>query len=168
MQESLKARPTLICKGLNDGEEMEGEVLGAKGISMELLHKRLGHTSQGGMERLVQEQMVRGLEEGMKGDFGMCRGCKMGKSTEQPHPRKAQEIRATEPLELIHTDIAGPFSPNAIEGGGRYNLVIVDDFSRKSWTVAIKKKSDTKVALKEWIAVHGNECGRFSNIIVYE
>ena len=159
MQESLKARPTLICKGLNIREEMEGEVLGGKGISMELLHKRLGHTSQGGMERLVREQMVRGLEEGVKGDFGMCRGCKMGKSSEQPHPRKAQEFRATEPLELIHTDIAGPFSPKAIEGGGQYNLVIVDDFSRKSWTVAIRKKSDTKIALKEWIAVHENEVG---------
>ena len=42
-----------------------------------------------------------------------------------------------------------------------YNLVIVDDFSKKSWTVALKKKSDTKVALKEWIAVHENEvCGK--------
>ena len=91
MQESLKARPTLVCKGLNDGGEMEGEVLGVKGISMELLHKRLGHTSQGGMERLVREQMVRGLEEGMKGDFGMCRGCKLGKSSEKSHPRKTQE-----------------------------------------------------------------------------
>ena len=50
---------------------MEGEVLGAKGIQMELLHKRLGHTSQSGMERLVREQMVRGLEEGMKGELGM-------------------------------------------------------------------------------------------------
>ena len=90
MQESLKARPTLVCKGLNDGGGMEGEVLGGKGISMELLHKRLGHTSQGGMERLVREQMVRGLEEGMKGDFGMCRGCKLGKSSEKSHPRKTQ------------------------------------------------------------------------------
>ena len=41
-----------------------------------------------------------------------------------------------------------------------YNVVIVDDFCRKSWTVAIKKKSDTKVALKEWIAVQENEVGR--------
>ena len=45
------------CKGLNEHEGMEGEVLGGKGISMELLHKRLGHTSQGGMERLVREHL---------------------------------------------------------------------------------------------------------------
>ena len=50
-----------------EGKEdvMEGEVLWGKGISMELLHKRLGHTSQGEMERLVREQLVRGLEEGI-------------------------------------------------------------------------------------------------------
>ena len=150
MRESLKARPTLVCGGLNVPEEMEGEVLGGKVISMELLHKRLGHTSQGGMERLVREQLVRGLEEGIKGDFGMCRGCKMGKSSEKSHLRKAREYRAKEPLELVHTDIASPFNPKAIGGGGSlYNLVIIDDFSRKSWIVPLRQKSDTKVALKE-------------------
>ena len=92
MRESLKARPTLICEGLNGPEEMEGEVLGGKGISMELLHRRLGHTSQGGMERLVREQLVRGLEEGIKGDFGMCRGCKLGKFSGKSHPGKAQML----------------------------------------------------------------------------
>ena len=171
MQETIKARPTLVCgkRGTDGVEErmmegkedvMEGEVLGGKGISMELLHKRLGHTSQGGMERLVREQLVRGLEEGMKGEFGMCRGCKMGKSSEKVHPRKDPDFRAKEPLELIHTDISGPFAPMAVEGGGQYNLVIIDDFSRKSWTLPLKKKSDTKVSLKEWIAVHENEVGR--------
>ena len=29
-----------------------------------------------------------------------------------------------------------------------------------SWTMLSKKKSDTKVSLKEWIAVHENEVGR--------
>ena len=47
MQESLKARPTLVCKGLNDGGEMEGEVLGGNGICMELLHNSLGTLLRG-------------------------------------------------------------------------------------------------------------------------
>ena len=164
MKETAKARPTLICTRLKeaDGEEVkiEGEVLGGKGVQMELLHRRLGHTSQSVIERLVREQMVRGLEEGVKGEFGMCRGCKMGRSSEKNHPRKDSEFRAKEPLEFIHTDIAGPFEPVAIEGRGKYNLVIIDDFSRKSWTVPLKLKSDTKTALKEWISVHENEVGK--------
>lgn len=166
MKETTRARPTLICKRLKDvegnggGEETEAEVLGGKGIQMELLHRRLGHTSQSVIDRLVREQMVRGLEEGVKGEFGMCRGCKMGRSSSMKHPRKDPEYRAKEQLELIHTDIAGPFVPTAIEGRGKYNLVVVDDFSRKAWCIPIKKKSDTATAMKEWIAVHENEVGK--------
>ena len=58
--------------------------------------------------------MFRGLEEGVVGDLKMCRGCKMGKSSEISHPRKDPESRAKEPLKLVHTDLAGPFSPMAI------------------------------------------------------
>ena len=95
MRESLAiARPTLVCDGLNGVEKMEGEVRGGKGISMEMLHKRLGHTSQGGMERLVREHLVTRLEEGMKGDFGMRRGCKMGISSEKAHPQKDPKFYA--------------------------------------------------------------------------
>ena len=166
MKETVRARPTLICERLKEsdenkgGDESEAEVLGGKGIQMELLHKRLGHTSQSVIDRLVREQMVRGLEEGVKGEFGMCRGCKMGRSSDMKHPRKDPEYRAREQLELIHTDIAGPFVPTAIEGKGSYNLVIVDDFSRKAWCIPLKKKSDTSTAIKEWIAVHENEVGK--------
>ena len=63
-------------------------------------------------------------------------------------------------MELIHTDIAGPFVPTAIEGKGSYNLVIVDDFSRKAWCIPLKKKSDTAIAIKEWVAMHENEAGK--------
>lgn len=163
MEESSKARPTLMCEVARHGgeKEVEGEVLGAKGIDIGLLHKRLGHTSRGGLERLVREQMVRGLEDGLQGELKMCRGCKMGRSSEKPHPRKNPIYRAKEQLELVHTDIAGPFKPVAVGGGGgQYNLVIIDDFSRKSWTIPLRRKSDTKVALKDWITVNENQVGK--------
>ena len=101
--------------------------------------------------------MARGLEEGVKGEFWMCRGCKMGRSSDTKHPRKDLEYRAKEPLELIHTDIAGPFAPMAIEGKAKYNLVIVDDYSRKSWCINL---IHTAPAVKEWIAIHGNQVGK--------
>ena len=60
MKESLKGKPNLIWERVKEGKrvDMDAEVLGAKGIHMELLHKRLGHTSQTRMERLVCGQMV--------------------------------------------------------------------------------------------------------------
>ena len=38
--------------------------------------------------------------------------------------------------------------------------VIIDDFNRKSWTIPLRLKSDTKVALKQWIAVNENQSGK--------
>ena len=62
---------------------------------------------------------------------------------------------------IVHTDIARPFDPKAIGGGGsQYNLVIIDDFSRKSWTIPLRKNSDTEVALKQWISVNENQSGK--------
>ena len=36
---------------------------------------------------------------------------------------------------------------------------MVDDYSRKSWVVPLRKKSDTSAALKEWVAVRESESG---------
>ena len=136
MRESIRGKPTLIWTRSENGgrQRLEGEVYGAKGLQMELLHKRLGHTSKSGMERLVREKMVRGLEEGVQGNIGMCRGCQLGRSSEDKHPRKSPSYRASEQLALVHADIAGPFKPAAIGGGGKnYNLVIIGDYRKKSW-----------------------------------
>ena len=91
----------------------------------------------------------------------MCKGCKKGKASGTSHPRKDPEYKAKEPLELVHTDIAGPFNPKSADGRGyQYNLVMVDDYNRKSWCIPLRKKSDTTDALKEWIAVAENQVGK--------
>ena len=85
----------------------------------------------------------------------------MGRSSEKPHPRKDQQYRAKEQLELVHVDIAGSFIPKSVDKKGyQHNLVVVDDFSKKSWCIPLRKKSDTKVGLKEWIVVAENQTGK--------
>ena len=85
MKETIRARPTLICERLKETDENEGggeaeaKVLGGKGIQMELLHGRLGHTSQSVINRLVREQMVRGLEGGCEGGVRDVQGLQTGK-----------------------------------------------------------------------------------------
>ena len=96
----------------------------------------------------------------MKGDFGMCRGCKVGKSSEAAHRSKNHVYRAHEKVKLVHTDLAGPFKPRAIEGKSRYALVFVDDFSRKSWTIPLVTKNGVTQAMKDWILMKENQSGK--------
>ena len=64
MKETVRARPSLICERIKyaneneGGGEVEAEVLGGKGIQIELLHRRLGHTSQSVIDRLVGQYTI--------------------------------------------------------------------------------------------------------------
>ena len=64
--------------------------------------------------------------------------------------------RATKKLELVHADLAGPMRHQSW-GGARNLFVIVDDFSRKSWVILLKQKSDVEARLKEWKILVENE-----------
>ena len=59
--------------------------------------------------------------------FDTCEPCLMGKMTISPFSRTME--RATNLLEIIHTDVCGPMSVEA-RGGYRYVLTLIDDLSR--------------------------------------
>ena len=44
-------------------------------------------------------------------------------------------------LELVHSDICGPINPSS-NGGKRYIITFIDDFSRKTWVYFLQAKSD--------------------------
>ena len=56
-----------------------------------------------------------------------CKPCLMGKMTKTPFSRTME--RATNLLEIIHTDVYSPMSVEA-RGGYRYFLTFTDDLSR--------------------------------------
>jgi hypothetical protein len=62
------------------------------------------------------------------------------KATRKPFKPVVQK-RASELLELIHTDVCGPISPVSL-GGNMYFATFTDDFSRRSEVVFMKKKSE--------------------------
>src|SRR3954469_25186488 len=57
--------------------------------------------------------------------------------------------RATDLLEIIHTDVCGPMSVST-RGGYRYFLTFTDDLSRYRYIYLIKHKSETFEKLKEF------------------
>ena len=76
-----------------------------------LWHKRLGHISKERIQRLVKNEILPDLNFT---DLGICVDCIKEKHTK--HTIKKAATRSTQLLELIHTDICGPFEASGFGG----------------------------------------------------
>jgi transposase InsO family protein len=113
--------------------------------SATLWHKRLGHISQRRIERLVSNEILEPLNFS---DLNDCINCIKGKQT---NFRKYEAKRCSEVLELIHTDICGPF-PTATRNGQRYFISFIDDYSRYGYIYLIKEKAQALDMFKSFKA----------------
>ncbi|GJS35674.1 retrovirus-related pol polyprotein from transposon TNT 1-94 [Tanacetum coccineum] len=104
-----------------------------------LWHKRLGHTNMHLIQSLASKELVRNLPK-LKFDQHFCDACKMGKQAHASHKAK-NIVSMTRCLELLHMDLFGPSAVRSY-GGNRYTLVIVDDYSRYTWTRFLKDKTE--------------------------
>ena len=76
----------------------------------------------------------------------ICSACQAGKQVGASHPVK-NVMTTIRPLELLHMDSFGPIAYISI-GGNKYDLVIIDDFSRFTWVFFVHDKSETQVIFK--------------------
>jgi hypothetical protein len=103
-------------------------------------HQRLGHLNFSDMLKIAGKDVVKGLPKMEKTGKGICGPCQLGKQTRVAH-KKTSGILTSKNLELLLMDLMGP-TRTASLGGKRYILVIVDDFSRYTWAIPIREKSD--------------------------
>lgn len=113
--------------------------------SASLWHKRLGHISKQRIQRLVSDGILGPLN---LADFEVCIECIKGKRTNE---RKLGAERAKDVLELIHTDICGPF-PTVSWNGQRYFITFIDDYSRYGYLYLIHEKSQALDVFKSFKA----------------
>ena len=118
--------------------------------SSTLWHKRLGHVSQKRIERLVSEGILNSLD--FK-NFDTCVKCIKGKRT---NIKGKSSNRASRVLELIHTDICGPF-PSASMNGQQYFITFIDDYSRYGYLYLIHEKSQASDVFKTYKAEVENQ-----------
>ncbi|KAJ9542941.1 LOW QUALITY PROTEIN: hypothetical protein OSB04_029447 [Centaurea solstitialis] len=64
-------------------------------------------------------------------------------------PFNNENERATDLLEIIHTDVCGPFS-HVARGGYRYFITFTDDFSRYGYVYLMRHKSESFERFKEF------------------
>ncbi|GJS45168.1 retrovirus-related pol polyprotein from transposon TNT 1-94 [Tanacetum coccineum] len=104
-----------------------------------LWHRRLGHANMRLIQSLASKELVRNLPKLMF-DQNFCDACKIGKQAHISHKAK-NIVSTTRCLELLHMDLFGPSAVRSY-GGNRYTLVIVDDYSRYTWTRFLKDKTE--------------------------
>ncbi|KAG9450495.1 hypothetical protein H6P81_010460 [Aristolochia fimbriata] len=127
-----------------------------------LWHLRFGHLGFTGLKLLLKEKMVKGLPEIDHPDQ-LCEGCMKGKQHRLPF-EAGHSRRARRPLELVHTDIVGPFEVTSL-GGNRYYLTFIDDFSRYTWVYFLKEKSEALNKLKEFKALAENQSRKYIKVL---
>lgn len=120
-------------------------------------HRRLGHLSFGGMNRLRSAD--NGVEfNGNKQMLDGCVSCAEGKHARTAFKRGEATIKTKEILELIHMDLCGPMETRSL-GGARYFLTMIDDFSRKIFVSFLSEKSAVVEAFRGFKAVVENQTG---------
>jgi hypothetical protein len=74
-------------------------------------------------------------------------GCVIEKQTRRQFGKS--KYSTTRPLELIHTDICGPITPDSFSEN-EYFITFIDDYSRKCWVYFLEKKSEAFETFKKF------------------
>jgi len=115
-------------------------------------HCRLGHISFDNVKHLAEnhpEIAIHGSHSN-----STCDSWVATKQTRIPNHLPSTRI-TTFPLELIHTDLAGPMNIPSL-GGARYLLLFIDDHTRYTTVFTIHQKSETFSKFKEYKALVEN------------
>ena len=122
-----------------------------------LWHKRLGHISKERVNRLIKADI---LPPPDSNDAENCIDCVRGKLTKV---KKKGATRSQNPLEIIHTDISGPYSTTLC--GNKYFITFIDDFSRYCYVYLIREKVDALDMLKVFRTEVEKQLGKIIKIV---
>ena len=145
----LKTCPLIVSRNWTKLKLHNGQQIHLNVSRFRTLHRRFGHLGKDALRHLPKN--VRGVDsvDSPEDEDEPCEGCAWGKSTRLPFP--PSDKRATEPLELVHTDLDGPMRTQAI-GGYKYFAGFIDDYSGLARAYYLKSKSDAFQAFLDYKA----------------
>ncbi|GFY05104.1 retrovirus-related Pol polyprotein from transposon TNT 1-94 [Trichonephila clavipes] len=111
-----------------------------KNGSIEIWHQRFCHVNNDYLVKTSKNDSVKSLPRLNDNGKTRCIPCKLAKSKRVSF-KKTGAVRSKRPLELLHMDLCGPM-PTESQGGNKYFLSIIDDYSRKVTVFPIRNKSD--------------------------
>ena len=114
--------------------------------SSDLWHSRLGHPSTSKLQFL--KQYVNDVHINKTASY--CDICHFSKQKKLPF--SASTHVSSNPFDLLHCDLWGPFATSTVDGF-RFFLTIVDDFTICTWVYLLKNKSDTQMYLPQFASM---------------
>nr|GEY25077.1 integrase, catalytic region, zinc finger, CCHC-type, peptidase aspartic, catalytic [Tanacetum cinerariifolium] len=114
-----------------------------------LWHRRLSHLNFDTINLLSKNDIVVGLPKLKFVKDHLCSSCELGKAKRKSFHSKLTSSSKMR-LHLLHIDLCGPMRVPSINGK-RYVLVIVDDYSRYTWTHFLRSKDETPKVLIDFL-----------------
>ena len=121
-----------------------------------LWHRRIAHIHMHHLNKLVSNELVLSLPKLKFEKEHVCEACQKGKQTRKSFKLK-NFVSTSKPLELLHMDLFGPSRTMSL-GGNMYALVVVDDFSRFTWTIFLHSKKEVYLEFKKLAKRLQNTC----------
>nr|GEW63713.1 retrovirus-related Pol polyprotein from transposon TNT 1-94 [Tanacetum cinerariifolium] len=127
-----------------------------------LWHRRLSHLNFDAINLLLKNDIMIGLPKFKFIKDHLCSSCELGKAKRRSFQTKTT-LSSKRRLQLLHMDLCGPMRVESINGK-KYVLVIVDDYSRYTWTHFLRSKDETPEVLIDFLrlvqrGLHAQEKG---------
>nr|GEX63963.1 hypothetical protein [Tanacetum cinerariifolium] len=116
-----------------------------------LWHRRLSHLNFDYINLLLKKDIVIVLPKLKYVKDQLCSSCKLSKAKRSSFKSKAV-LSSKGRLNLLHMDLCGPMRVASINGK-KYILVIVDDYSRYTWTLFLRSKDEMPKVLKDFLTM---------------
>ena len=116
-----------------------------------LWHMRLGHMGERGLQILSKEDLLGGHK--IK-NLEFCEHCVFGKLHRSKFPKAVHRTKGT--LDYIHSDCWGPSRIESL-GGHIFFMSIIDNYSRMTWVIMMKHKSEAFKNFRQWKTLVENQ-----------
>ncbi|GJY45444.1 retrovirus-related pol polyprotein from transposon TNT 1-94 [Tanacetum coccineum] len=130
--------PTLICF-----------IVKASPTQAWLWHRRLSHLNFDYINLLSKNDIMIGLPKLKYVKDQLCSSCELSKAKMSSFKTKAVPSSKGW-LNLLHMDLCGPMHVESINGK-KYILLIIDDYSRYTWTLFLRSKDEILEVLKYFL-----------------
>lgn len=160
---AFKENGTYRIKSILKGKKHPANSAERSGMSKkEIWHRMLGHVNFKYLEILGKEQLVTGIPNEFEKELLKCRVCIESKMHNLPF--KNNRTKAREIMEIIHTDVCGPFKTTGFNGE-KYFISFIDDYSKIARIYCIKSKDEVFDSFVQFVNEAENLTGKRLKIL---